>query len=106
MRYHWMLVTMGVAAIAGLALVMEVAQPCSGDLTGTAPAVEHRADLEREALSARAAAALADAVSSCGTDAACVTRTTERFSRFEADALGAAARDQRDALIAACMQSL
>jgi hypothetical protein len=106
MRYHWMLVTMGVAAISGLVLVTKIAHPCSGDLTGTAPTVEHRADLEREALSARAAAALADAISLCGTDAGCVTRTTERFARFEADALGATARDQRDALIDACKQKL
>jgi hypothetical protein len=106
MRYHWMLVTMGVAAIAGIVLVTQIADPCAGDLTGSSPILEHSADLERESLSARAAAAMTEAISSCETDATCVTRVTEKFTRFEADALGAKARDQRDALIAACRQKL
>lgn len=106
MRYHWMLVSIAVVAVAGVVLVTKIAHPCSGDLTGTSPTIEFKHDLEREALSATASAALAEAVAQCGMDAACISRTTERFSRFEADALGAKARDQRDALIDACKQKL
>jgi hypothetical protein len=104
MTLRWMFATLAVVAIAAAALVAEISHPCSGDLTGVAPAIEHQHDLERATLSARAAAAMTEAVSSCETDVACVTRVTEQFTRFEADALGAKAREQRDVLTAECMR--
>jgi hypothetical protein len=104
MTLRWLVVSIVAVATVMVILMAQIANPCSGDLTGTAPAIEHQHDLERSTLSARAAAALTEAVSSCGMDPDCVTRTTEMFTRFEADALGAKAREQRDALRAECLR--
>lgn len=104
MTLRWLALTLAALTAVIIVLMAQLADPCAGDMTGVAPTVEHQHDLERATLSARAAAALTEAVSSCGTDPVCVTRTTELFTRFEADALGAKAREQRDALRAECQR--
>lgn len=105
MTLRWLVAVLVVVAVSAAVLVTEIAHPCQRDLTGVAPAIEHRHDLERATLSSRASAAMTEAVSSCGTDPSCVTDVTERFTRFEADALGAAARAQRDELVAECLRT-
>jgi len=106
MRLYAMVCTLFAGAMVSVVVVTKIAHPCGGDLTGTSPVAEHRGDLQREALSARADAARAEALAGCGTNAECITNANERFMRYEADALGAAAMDQRDALRAECMRNL
>lgn len=100
MRLNYMILTVIVTLICVMVLAAQIATPCAGELSGTALSMQH--DAERDALSAQADAKRTEKILSCQGAADCVSRTSEDFIRFEAEALRSLALSQRAAAVSHC----
>lgn len=100
MRLNYMLATVVVVLISVMALLAQLRHPCDGELSGTALSAQH--DAERDALSAQAEAMRTEKILSCKGAVDCITRTSEDFVRFEADALRSLSLSQRASAVSHC----
>lgn len=100
MRLNYMIATIVVVLISVMALAAQISTPCAGELSGTALSMQH--DAERDALSAQADAQRTEKILACKGAADCLSRTSEDFIRFEAEALRSLALSQRAAAVSHC----
>jgi hypothetical protein len=93
-----------VAWVGIVALAQLLSPGCGTDLSGRVPTIEHRHDLERDALSAAIAAEEAAAARACA-DLACQGIVAQTAAAAAASQLGNLADRQRLELIEACRQT-